>query len=170
MQVIRPEDVQAAPFDIFDDTFTWPHAEYPLRRIGRLTLDRNVSKTLVTKPSIGTDEAKAGQLFSRYRAGSVLTFEHGSGHWPVRRHGCVFRSRLPFRGLNTDMSVQSFRHASLHTLTLLDTVLGSITSSCPQIAHTSRSTILTNAMAGHASTVTTEVIQTTSDLSYVRWH
>lgn len=42
VQVIRPEEVDSAPFDIFDGTFTWPHARYPLRRVGRLTLNRNV--------------------------------------------------------------------------------------------------------------------------------
>jgi catalase len=43
IQVMKPQEVDSAPFDIFDDTFTWPHAQYPLRRVGRLTLDRNVS-------------------------------------------------------------------------------------------------------------------------------
>lgn len=43
VQVIKPEDVAKAPIDIFDNTFTWPHEKYPLRRIGRLTLNRNVS-------------------------------------------------------------------------------------------------------------------------------
>ena len=42
VQVIKPEEVKNAPVDIFDNTFTWPHEQYPLRRIGRLTLDRNV--------------------------------------------------------------------------------------------------------------------------------
>lgn len=44
VQVIKPEDVDKAPVDIFDNTFTWPHEHYPLRRIGRLTLDRNVRR------------------------------------------------------------------------------------------------------------------------------
>ncbi|OAA71507.1 catalase [Cordyceps fumosorosea ARSEF 2679] len=43
VQVIRPEEVSSAPIDIFDNTFTWPHALYPLRRIGRFTLNRNPS-------------------------------------------------------------------------------------------------------------------------------
>ncbi|KAF2720606.1 catalase P2 [Polychaeton citri CBS 116435] len=40
-QVIKPEDALKAPIDIFDCTYTWPHNEYPLRRVGRLTLNRN---------------------------------------------------------------------------------------------------------------------------------
>ncbi|KAF2151003.1 catalase-domain-containing protein [Myriangium duriaei CBS 260.36] len=41
VQVMKPEEASKAPFDIFDCTFTWPHAQFPLRRIGRLTLNRN---------------------------------------------------------------------------------------------------------------------------------
>ncbi|KAG9958747.1 catalase-domain-containing protein, partial [Aureobasidium melanogenum] len=41
IQVMKPDEIIRAPFDIFDDTFTWPHESYPLRRVGRLTLDRN---------------------------------------------------------------------------------------------------------------------------------
>lgn len=43
VQVMPPEQVQSAPIDIFDDTYTWPYELYPLRRIGRLTLNKNVS-------------------------------------------------------------------------------------------------------------------------------
>jgi catalase len=42
VQVMKPEEVQHAPIDIFDCTFTWPHDKYPLRTIGRLTLNENV--------------------------------------------------------------------------------------------------------------------------------
>jgi catalase len=45
VQVIEPEDLPNAPIDIFDNTFTWPHAKYPLRQLGRLTLNKNVSNT-----------------------------------------------------------------------------------------------------------------------------
>lgn len=53
VQVIKPEEVQSAPYDIFDCTFTWPHAMYPLRRVGRLTLDRNVGRRLSCATSFG---------------------------------------------------------------------------------------------------------------------
>jgi catalase len=43
IQVMQPEEVKDAPIDIFDCTFTWPYEKYPLRRVGRLTLNRNVS-------------------------------------------------------------------------------------------------------------------------------
>ncbi|KAH8201789.1 hypothetical protein TruAng_004053 [Truncatella angustata] len=41
VQVMTPEQAQSAPIDIFDDTFTWPHSQYPLRLVGRITLNRN---------------------------------------------------------------------------------------------------------------------------------
>jgi catalase len=42
IQVMKPEEVKTAPIDIFDCTYTWPYEKYPLRRIGRLTLNKNV--------------------------------------------------------------------------------------------------------------------------------
>lgn len=41
VQVMKPEDVKSSPVDIFDDTKTWPHNKYPLRRIGKFTLTTN---------------------------------------------------------------------------------------------------------------------------------
>ncbi|KAG4423220.1 hypothetical protein IFR04_003586 [Cadophora malorum] len=41
VQVIEPEDLADAPIDIFDNTFTWPHAKYPLRPVGKLVLNKN---------------------------------------------------------------------------------------------------------------------------------
>ncbi|KAK4071360.1 uncharacterized protein Triagg1_6021 [Trichoderma aggressivum f. europaeum] len=43
IQVMKPEDVKSAPIDIFDCTYTWPYEKYPLRRVGRLTLNQNPS-------------------------------------------------------------------------------------------------------------------------------
>jgi catalase len=43
VQVMTPEQAQSAPIDIFDDTYTWPQKQYPLRLVGRMTLDKNVS-------------------------------------------------------------------------------------------------------------------------------
>lgn len=40
VQVIKPEDIPS-DLDIFDMTKTWPHKEYPLRKIGKVTLDQN---------------------------------------------------------------------------------------------------------------------------------
>ncbi|KAJ3466284.1 hypothetical protein MRS44_006942 [Fusarium solani] len=44
IQVMKPEEIKNAPIDIFDDTYTWPFEKYPLRLVGRLTLNKNFSK------------------------------------------------------------------------------------------------------------------------------
>ena len=41
VQVIHPNDIAAAPIDIFDMTKVWPKDKYPLRKAGRMVLDRN---------------------------------------------------------------------------------------------------------------------------------
>ena len=43
VQVIHPNDIAAAPIDIFDMTKAWPHDKYPLRKAGRMVLNRNPS-------------------------------------------------------------------------------------------------------------------------------
>lgn len=43
VQVIHPNQISAAPIDIFDMTKVWPHGLYPLRKCGRVQLDRNPS-------------------------------------------------------------------------------------------------------------------------------
>lgn len=44
IQVMTSEQAKVAPIDIFDDTYTWPHEEYPLRLVGRITLTENVGR------------------------------------------------------------------------------------------------------------------------------
>ncbi|ETN37495.1 uncharacterized protein HMPREF1541_07117 [Cyphellophora europaea CBS 101466] len=41
VQVINPEDIGSAPMSVFDMTKIWPHRQYPLRKIGVMTLDTN---------------------------------------------------------------------------------------------------------------------------------
>src|SRR5277367_3761254 len=41
VQAIHPNDIAGAPFDIFDMTKVWPHKLYPLRKAGRMVLNRN---------------------------------------------------------------------------------------------------------------------------------
>ncbi|KAK5206785.1 catalase A [Exophiala xenobiotica] len=41
VQVMDSEEAASAPIDILDNTFTWPHRQYPLRPLGRLTLKQN---------------------------------------------------------------------------------------------------------------------------------
>ena len=41
IQAIHPDDIASAPINIFDMTKIWPHKQYPLRKAGRMVLDRN---------------------------------------------------------------------------------------------------------------------------------
>lgn len=41
VQTMTQEQAEKAPFSVFDLTKVWPHADYPLRRFGRLTLNKN---------------------------------------------------------------------------------------------------------------------------------
>lgn len=41
VQVIRPEEIDKAPINIFDMTKVWPKKQFPLRKMGRVTLDKN---------------------------------------------------------------------------------------------------------------------------------
>lgn len=41
VQVIHPADIAKAPVNIFDMTKVWPHKLYPLRKVGRMVLNKN---------------------------------------------------------------------------------------------------------------------------------
>lgn len=43
VQVMDPAEAERYRWNIFDMTKVWPHSDYPLRQIGRITLNRNVS-------------------------------------------------------------------------------------------------------------------------------
>lgn len=43
VQVIHPDEISKAPIDIFDMTKVWPKKLYPLRKMGRVTLNQNPS-------------------------------------------------------------------------------------------------------------------------------
>ena len=47
IQVMTSGQAKHTSLDIFDDTYTWPHKDYPLRLVGRMTLNRNVRTTLL---------------------------------------------------------------------------------------------------------------------------
>ena len=41
-QVMKPEQAENYRWNIFDMTKVWPHADFPLQPVGKLTLNRNV--------------------------------------------------------------------------------------------------------------------------------
>jgi catalase len=43
VQVMTPEEAEQYHINIFDTTKVWPHGDYPLRPLGKMTLNRNVS-------------------------------------------------------------------------------------------------------------------------------
>ncbi|KAF9352749.1 hypothetical protein BGX26_009462 [Mortierella sp. AD094] len=43
LQVMKEEDAATYKWNVFDVTKVWPHSDYPLQKIGKLTLDRNPS-------------------------------------------------------------------------------------------------------------------------------
>lgn len=43
VQVMDPSEAENYRWNIFDMTKVWPHSDFPLRKIGKMTLNRNVS-------------------------------------------------------------------------------------------------------------------------------
>jgi len=88
VQIMRVEEATTYRFNPFDVTKVWPHADYPLVEVGRMTLDRNPTdhhseiEQLAVEPSnlvpgIGPspDKMLLGRMFSypdahRYRIGA----------------------------------------------------------------------------------------------------
>lgn len=67
VQVMDPKDAETYRWNIFDMTKVWPHADYPLRQIGVLTLNENVRcpPARLFEYRI-LSQAKALQLFYRH--------------------------------------------------------------------------------------------------------
>lgn len=54
VQVMDPKQAETYKWNIFDMTKVWPHKDFPLRQIGKMTLNRNVSYTSVLLPQVTT--------------------------------------------------------------------------------------------------------------------
>ena len=50
IQVLSPQDAEKFRWNIFDLTKVWPQSEVPLREVGKITLNRNVSAPLPPLP------------------------------------------------------------------------------------------------------------------------
>jgi len=44
VQVMTAAEAENYHINIFDNTKVWPHSDYPLRPLGKLTLNRNVGR------------------------------------------------------------------------------------------------------------------------------
>jgi catalase len=49
LQVMTPEQAENYRWNIFDITHIWPHSDFPLQPVGKLTLNRNVRQPLVAR-------------------------------------------------------------------------------------------------------------------------
>lgn len=68
-QIMEPAQAENYRWNIFDMTKVWPHKDFPLRELGKLTLNRNVSvvyKYGDTFHAWLTDSGPAQQLLHRH--------------------------------------------------------------------------------------------------------
>lgn len=56
IQAMKPAEAEKYKWDIFDMTKVWPHKDFPLQEVGKLTLNRNVRKPTPHKPIGGARE------------------------------------------------------------------------------------------------------------------
>jgi len=88
VQIMPPADADGYRFNPFDLTKVWPHVDYPLHRVGTMTLNRNPENccALIEQPSFepsnfvpgintSPDKMLLGRIFSypdahRYRIGT----------------------------------------------------------------------------------------------------
>lgn len=79
VQVMEPKQAESYKWNIFDMTKVWPHSDFPLRQIGRLTMNRNVSRRCFLNKGHGVNQfIIAAKLFYRYRTGRVFALDYGS--------------------------------------------------------------------------------------------
>jgi catalase len=62
VQVMDPSEAERYRWNIFDMTKVWPHSDFPLRQIGKLTLNRNVRISLSFVSSLHTKNLTDGSL------------------------------------------------------------------------------------------------------------
>jgi hypothetical protein len=81
VQVMTAEEAENYRWNIFDMTKIWPHADFPLRQFGKLTLDQVVGFTpCLLFLQILSDGNQPPKLFCGDRASCIFTIKHGTGH------------------------------------------------------------------------------------------
>ena len=63
-QVMEPKDAEEYRWNIFDMTKVWPHADYPLIPVGKLTLNKNVSNTTSLIQAVLTEWVQPSNYFA----------------------------------------------------------------------------------------------------------
>jgi catalase len=82
VQVMPFEDAKTYRFNPFDLTKVWPHADYPLREVGRLTLNRNVADyhTEMEQAAFEPDNIVAGTGLSPDKMLLARGFSYADAH------------------------------------------------------------------------------------------
>lgn len=65
VQVMDPSEAESYRWNIFDMTKVWPHKDFPLRKIGKMTLNRNV-RYMIPMACFGRLTILARKLFYRH--------------------------------------------------------------------------------------------------------
>lgn len=77
VQVMDPKDAENYRWNIFDMTRVWPHKDYPLRRIGKMTLNENVRFNMDTRCDAECI-CTAQKLLRGHRASGLFTIDYGA--------------------------------------------------------------------------------------------
>jgi catalase len=82
MQVMPFEEAKTYRFTPFDLTKVWPHADYPLIEVGRLTLDRNVTDhhTEIEQAAFEPNDLVAGTGLSPDKMLLARRFAYSDAH------------------------------------------------------------------------------------------
>jgi catalase len=82
MQIMPFEDAKTYRFNPFDLTKVWPHGDYPLRPVGRLTLNRNVTDyhTEIEQAAFEPNNAVAGTGLSPDKMLLARGFSYADAH------------------------------------------------------------------------------------------
>ncbi|WP_067968570.1 catalase [Mycolicibacter icosiumassiliensis] len=115
VQIMPYEDAKSYRFNPFDVTKVWPHADYPLIEVGRMTLDRNVTDhhTEVEQAAFGPHNIVPGTGLSPDRLLLGRSFAYADAHRArigVNHHQIpVNAPKVPVRSYSKDgrMRVQN---------------------------------------------------------------
>jgi catalase len=82
MQIMPFEEAKTYRFNPFDLTKVWPHADYPLTEVGRLTLDRNFTDhhTEIEQAAFAPSNQVPGTGFSPDKMLLARTFAYADAH------------------------------------------------------------------------------------------
>jgi catalase len=82
MQIMPFEEAKTYRFNPFDLTKVWPHADYPLREVGRMTLNRNVTDyhTEIEQAAFEPNNLVAGTGLSPDRMLLARGFSYSDAH------------------------------------------------------------------------------------------